>query len=129
MWWGSRSMRHKSLRGIFVNFKKIGTAAGVATAGVALFVATQGTAQATPAQPVAPISAAQPDKAQPMFIASAAKAVGKAATKGANKATAVGKGMAVVAKSNADQMLSNGAIFGYTTNVDEAADADTVFDR
>ncbi|MEV7079915.1 hypothetical protein AB0N88_15385 [Streptomyces sp. NPDC093516] len=117
-----------------MNIKKIATAAGVATAGVALFVATQGSAQAAPAQPAAPVAAAQPsqDKA-PQAIGSlvgkAAKSVGKAATKAANKATAVGKGMAVVAKSNADNMLSHGSVFAPPADLPQGVTADSVFDR
>lgn len=45
-----------------MNIKKIVTAAGAATAGVALFVATQGSAQAAPVQPAAPVAAGQPSQ-------------------------------------------------------------------
>ncbi|MDT6982680.1 hypothetical protein ACFSUJ_26905 [Streptomyces lusitanus] len=117
-----------------MNIKKIVTATGVATAGVALFVATQGSAQAAPVQPAAPVAAAQPsqDKAPQALgslVGKAAKAVGKAATKGAHKATAVGKGMAVVAKSNADNMLSHGSVFAAPAELPQGVTADTVFDR
>lgn len=116
-----------------MNIKKIATAAGVATAGVALFVATQGSAQAAQAKPAAPVAAAEGAQPAPQAIGSllgkAAKSVGKAATKGAHKATAVGKGMAVVAKSNADNMLSHGSIFASPAELPAGVPADTVFDR
>ncbi|MCK8679126.1 MULTISPECIES: hypothetical protein [Streptomyces] len=118
-----------------MNMKKIATAAGVATAGVALFVTTQGSAQAAPAQPAPAVTAAaQPsqDKAPQALgslVGKAAKSVGKAATKAANKATAVGKGMAVVAKSNADNMLGHGSVFAPPADLPQGVTADAVFDR
>lgn len=116
-----------------MNMKKIGTVAGVATAGIALFVATQGSAQAAPAQPVAPTASVQPSEDAPQAIGSvlgkAAKSVGKAATKGANKATAVGRGMNQVAKSNADNMLSHGAIWSAPSELPPGVDTNSVFDR
>ncbi|MEW2317459.1 hypothetical protein [Streptomyces bauhiniae] len=109
-----------------MNIKKIFTIAGAAAAGVTLFAATQGSAQAA-AQPAAPVAAVQPsqDKA-PQAIGSL---VGKVAAKAANKATAVGKGMAVVAKSNADNMLSHGSVFAPPEDLPQGVTADTVFDR
>ncbi|MGI5393314.1 hypothetical protein [Streptomyces sp. CA-251251] len=102
--------------------------------GVALFVASQGSVQAAPARPAASVAAAQSsqDKA-PQAIGSllgkAAKSVGKAATKAAGKAKAVGKGMTVVAKSNADNMLSHGSVFAPPADLPQGVTADTVFDR
>ncbi|UUN27846.1 hypothetical protein [Streptomyces sp. FIT100] len=116
-----------------MNIKKIATAAGAATAGVALFVAAQGSAQAAPAQPAAPVAAVDASQPAPQALGSmlgkAAKSVGKAATKGAHKAAAVGKGMAVVAKSNADNMLSHGSVFAAPADLPQGVSADTVFDR
>ncbi|MER5890230.1 hypothetical protein ABT160_40925 [Streptomyces sp. NPDC001941] len=117
-----------------MNLKKIATAAGVGAAGVALFIGTQGSAQAAPAQPAAPAASAQSLQDKPQFavgslLGKAAGAVGKAATKAANKATAVGKGMAVVAKSNADNMLQHGSVFAAPSELPQGVDADTVFDR
>ena len=43
--------------------------------------------------------------------------------------TAVGKGMAVVAKSNADNMLSHGSIFAPPADLPQGVSADSVFDR
>ncbi|MFI7198096.1 hypothetical protein ACIBQ7_11930 [Streptomyces massasporeus] len=117
-----------------MHMKKIVTAVGVATAGVALFVATQGSAQAAPAQPAAPVAVTQKsqDKAPQALgslVGKAAKSVGKAATKAAHEATAVGKGAAVVAKSNADNMLSHGSIFAPPADLPQGVTAETVFDR
>ncbi|MBT2408915.1 MULTISPECIES: hypothetical protein [unclassified Streptomyces] len=117
-----------------MNAKKIATVAGVATAGIALFVATQGSAQAAPAQPVQPVASAPQteDSTQALgsLLGKAATSVGKAATKGANKAVAVGKGMAVVANSNADNMMSHGRIIGSSpADLPEGVDTNTLFDR
>ncbi|MFC7511321.1 hypothetical protein ACFQV4_14170 [Streptomyces thermocarboxydus] len=116
-----------------MNIKKIVTAAGAATAGVALFVATQGSAQAARrsrrARGRRPAVAGKVPQALASLVGKAAKSVGKAATKGANKATAVGKGMAVVAKSNADNMLSHGSIFAPPADLPQGVSADSVFDR
>ncbi|MGW3061603.1 hypothetical protein ACWC98_37660 [Streptomyces goshikiensis] len=115
--------------------KKIATAAGVATAGIALFVTTQGSAQAAQAQPVAPVTSVQqeePDSPQVIgsVLGKAATSVGKVAAKNAHKAVAVGKGMAVVANSSADNMLAHGRIIGSSpADLPAGVDASTVFDR
>ncbi|MEU2855998.1 hypothetical protein [Streptomyces syringium] len=116
-----------------MKFKKIATAAGVTAAGAALFISTQGSAQAAPAQPVAaPVAAeqaAESPQAIGAFAAKAGRAVGKAAVKGAYGATAYGQGAWQVAQSNADQMIMHGVIKGISEPIPKAAAADTVFDK
>ena len=112
-----------------MNFKQIAAAAGVTTAGVALIVAAQGSAQAAPAQPVAPAATAETSQDAPQAIGSLVGKAAKAATKAANKAAAVGKGAAVVAKSNADNMLSHGSLLAEPEDLPQGVATDTVFDR
>lgn len=117
-----------------MNIKKIVTAAGAATAACRPLRRHPGQRPGRPgaayrARGRRPAVAGEGAAGLASLVGKAAKSVGKAATKGANKATAVGKGMAVVAKSNADNMLSHGSIFAPPADLPQGVSADSVFDR
>ncbi|WP_338930396.1 hypothetical protein WEB32_00255 [Streptomyces netropsis] len=120
--------------------KSAAAAMGVALGGVALLVATQGTAQATPTAPVTTAAAtAEPTRdadKSPQWVGSVAAKAGKVAAK-AGKAVGNAAGKAYVhgkaaAGSGASSYQLLGSMYGAPPSgisEEAAASAETVFDR